>query len=109
MNWHTRITETFNIKYPIVQGGLAHLAYAELASAVSNAGGLGQITAMSLQSPDDLRHGIHKVRDVTDKLFGVHLAISASRLPFEEVVKDAVEKLVSATAGTDENRKVVLD
>jgi NADH:quinone reductase (non-electrogenic) len=41
----TRVTEIFGIKYPIIQGGLAYLAYAELASAVSNAGGLGQITA----------------------------------------------------------------
>ena len=44
----TRVTEIFGIKYPIVQGGLAYLAYAELAAAVSNAGGLGQITAATL-------------------------------------------------------------
>ena len=43
MNWKTKFTQTFNVKYPIVQGGLAHLAYADLAAAVSNAGGLGQI------------------------------------------------------------------
>ncbi|GAA3329238.1 hypothetical protein GCM10020331_076480 [Ectobacillus funiculus] len=42
----------FGIQYPIVQGGLAHLAYAELAAAVSNAGGLGQITAMTLGTPE---------------------------------------------------------
>ena len=44
----TRVTEILGIKYPIVQGGLAYLAYAELAAAVSNAGGLGQITAATL-------------------------------------------------------------
>ena len=41
----TRVTEIFDIKYPIIQGGLAYLAYAELAAAVSNAGGLGRITS----------------------------------------------------------------
>ena len=109
MNWHTRITETFNIKYPIVQGGLAHLAYAELASAVSNAGGLGQITAMSLQSPDDLRHEIQKVREMTDQPFGVNFAIGASRRPYEEMVKVAVEEQVSAISVTGGNPKGVLD
>ena len=49
----TRVTEILGIKYPIVQGGLAYLAYAELAAAVSNAGGLGQITAATLGSPED--------------------------------------------------------
>ena len=48
MSWNTRITELLHIKYPIIQGGLAYLAYADLSAAVSNAGGLGQITAMSL-------------------------------------------------------------
>lgn len=45
----TRVTDLLGIQYPIVQGGLAYLAYAELAAAVSNAGGLGQITAMTLE------------------------------------------------------------
>ena len=48
MKWETRITKLLGIEYPIIQGGLAYLAYADLAAAVSNAGGLGQITAMSL-------------------------------------------------------------
>lgn len=51
----TRLTELLKIEMPIIQGGLAHLAYAELAAAVSNAGGLGQITAMSLDNEDALR------------------------------------------------------
>lgn len=42
MNWNTRITDLLNIKYPIIQGGLAYLAYSELAAAVSNAGGLAK-------------------------------------------------------------------
>lgn len=72
----TRVTEIFGIKYPIVQGGLAYLAYAELAAAVSNAGGLGQITAATLRTPERLREEIRKVRTLTDKPFGVNLAIA---------------------------------
>ncbi|MCR8998483.1 nitronate monooxygenase, partial [Brevibacillus laterosporus] len=71
----TRITSLLTIMYPIVQGGLAHLAYAELAAAVSEAGGLGQITAMSLSSPDALRTEIQKVRTLTTKPVGVNFAI----------------------------------
>jgi len=62
MNWKTRVTELLGIKYPIIQGGLAYLAYSELASAVSNAGGLGQITAMSLPDAETLREEIRKVK-----------------------------------------------
>ena len=47
MNWETRVTKLLGIQYPIIQGGLAYLAYSDLAAAVSNAGGLGQITALS--------------------------------------------------------------
>lgn len=72
MNWKTRVTELLGIRYPIIQGGLAYLAYADLAAAVSNAGGLGQITAMSLETPDALREEIKKVREKTDKPFGVN-------------------------------------
>ena len=50
----TRITDLFNINYPIIQGGLAYLGNAELAAAVSNAGGLGQITAMTLFTPGEI-------------------------------------------------------
>ncbi|MDS8922385.1 nitronate monooxygenase, partial [Streptococcus pneumoniae] len=65
MTFKTRITELLGIDYPIIQGGLAYLAYADLAAAVSNAGGLGQITAMSLPGPDELREEIRKVRELT--------------------------------------------
>ncbi|CAM5692960.1 2-nitropropane dioxygenase OS=Lysinibacillus sphaericus OX=1421 GN=LS41612_18660 PE=4 SV=1 [Lysinibacillus sphaericus] len=64
MKWETRITELLKIKYPIIQGGLAYLAYADLAAAVSNAGGLGQITAMSLRDPDLLRAEIQKLKNI---------------------------------------------
>lgn len=67
MEWKTSVTEILGIKYPIIQGGLAYLAYADLCAAVSNAGGLGQITAMSLGSPDALRAEIKKVKTLTKK------------------------------------------
>lgn len=75
MNWETRVTKILGIKYPIIQGGLAYLAYAELAASVSNAGGLGQITAMSLESPEKLREEIKKLGNLQ-----INLLVSTSRL-----------------------------
>lgn len=103
MNWQTRITDIFNIQYPIIQGGLAYLAYADLAAAVSNAGGLGQITAMSLKSPDLLREEIHKVRGKTDRPFGVNFAIGNHGQGYEEMVKVAIEEKVPAISMTGGN------
>ncbi len=102
MNWTTRVTELLNIRYPIIQGGLAHLAYSELAAAVSNAGGLGQITAMSLESPEKLREEIRKVRQLTDKPFGVNFAIGQHGRPFLDYLQVAVDEkvpVVSVTGG----------
>jgi len=109
MDWKTRVTEIFNIKYPIVQGGLAYLAYSDLASAVSNAGGLGQITAMSLDSPNDLRKEINRVRGLTNKPFGVNFAIGAGRRPYEDMVRVAIEEKVPAISITGGNPAPILD
>lgn len=109
MKWDTRVTETFNITYPIVQGGLAHLAYADLAAAVSNAGGLGQITAMSLSTPDELRQEIKRVRTMTTKPFGVNFAIGGGRRPYEDMVQVAVEEKVPAVSITGGNPQGVID
>lgn len=109
MKWSTRVTEIFNITYPIIQGGLAHLAYADLAAAVSNAGGLGQITAMSLEGPEQLRTEIIKVRELTDKPFGVNFAIGGGRRPYEDMVKVAVEEEVPTISVTGGNPQGVLD
>ncbi|UFJ41868.1 nitronate monooxygenase family protein [Brevibacillus humidisoli] len=101
----TRVTELLQIRYPIVQGGLAYLAYAELAAAVSNAGGLGQITAMSLPSPEALREEIHRVRSLTDKPFGVNFAIGQHNRPYEHMLDVAIEErveVVSITGGNPE-------
>lgn len=102
MNFDTRITDLLGIRLPIVQGGLAYLAYAELAAAVSNAGGLGQITAMSLSNPDELRKEIKKVRELTDKPFGVNFAIGEHGRAFSHMLDVAIEEnvpVVSMTGG----------
>lgn len=98
----TRVTELLGIRYPIVQGGLAYLAYAELAAAVSNAGGLGQITAMTVGGPEALRAEIRKVRQLTDKPFGVNFAIGQHGRPYEDLLAVAIEErvpVVSVTGG----------
>jgi NADH:quinone reductase (non-electrogenic) len=102
MVWKTRVTELLGITYPIIQGGLAYLAYADLAAAVSNAGGLGQITAMSLESPERLREEIRKVKEKTDRPFGVNFAIGQHGRPFQHMLEAALEEgvpVVSVTGG----------
>ena len=69
----TKITELFNIKHPIIQGGMHYVGFAELASAVSNAGGLGIITALTQGTPEKLANEIARTKDMTDKPFGVNL------------------------------------
>ena len=69
----TRITELFGIRYPIVQGGMHHVGLAELAAAVSNAGGLGIITALTQKTPELLAREIARCRQMTDQPFGVNL------------------------------------
>ncbi len=69
----TRITELFNIKHPIIQGGMHYVGFAELASAVSNAGGLGIITGLTQKTPKDLAKEIARCHEMTDKPFGVNL------------------------------------
>ncbi len=109
MNWNTRVTDLLQVKYPIIQGGLAYLAYADLAAAVSNAGGLGQITAMSLRDPDLLRAEIHKVRTLTDKPFGVNFAIGMHGKGYEDMVRVAVEEKVPVVTMTGGNPAPIFD
>jgi len=100
--WKTRVTELFGIQYPIVQGGLAYLAYADLAAAVSEAGGLGQITAMSLPSPEVLKEEIRRVRQKTTKPFSVNFAIGNHGRSYEAMVEAALEEdinIISVTGG----------
>jgi NADH:quinone reductase (non-electrogenic) len=103
MRWQTKITSMLNIDYPIIQGGLAHLAYSDLAAAVSNAGGLGQITAMSLENPELLRTEIKKVKSKTNKPFGVNFAIGQHGRPFENFLEVAIEEKVPVISMTGGN------
>ena len=69
----TRITELFGIEHPIIQGGMHYVGFAELAAAVSNAGGLGIITGLTQKTPQDLAREIKRCHEMTDKPFGVNL------------------------------------
>lgn len=105
----TRVTEIFGIKYPIVQGGLAYLAYAELAAAVSNAGGLGQITAATLRSPEKLREEIRKVRTLTTKPFAVNFAIARHDGQYLKLLEVAIEEKVPAISITGANPQPIFE
>ncbi|MBO7744364.1 nitronate monooxygenase [Paenibacillus sp. MWE-103] len=103
MKWQTRLTELLQTRYPIVQGGLAYLAYSDLAAAVSNAGGFGQITAMSLPDAHALRQEIRRARTLTDNPFGINFAIGMHRGDMEERLRIAIEERVSAVTLTGGN------
>ncbi|MDP4106217.1 MAG: nitronate monooxygenase [Bacillota bacterium] len=105
----TRITEIFGIEYPIVQGGLAYLAYAELAAAVSNAGGLGQITAATLRTPEKLRDEIRKVRTLTNKPFAVNFAIARHDGQYMDLLEVIIEEKVPAISITGANPQPVFE
>jgi NAD(P)H-dependent flavin oxidoreductase YrpB (nitropropane dioxygenase family) len=89
----TRITELFGIDHPIIQGGMHYVSFAELAAAVSNAGGLGIITALTQMTPDKLAQEIGRCRELTDKPFGVNLTFLPAFItpPYEEYI-DAIAK-----------------
>jgi len=89
----TRITELLGIRYPIIQGGMQWVGLAELASAVSNAGGLGLLTALTQQTPDALRAEIERTRALTDKPFGVNLTIlpAVKPPPYAEYVQAIID------------------
>ena len=99
----TRITELLGCEYPIVQGGMMWVGRAELASAVSNAGGFGILTALTQPTPEDLRKEILRCREMTDKPFGVNLTIlpAIKPPPYEEYCQAAVDSGVKVieTAG----------
>lgn len=100
---HTRFTELVNIRYPIVQGGLARLSYAELAAAVSNAGGLGQIGCACFATPEELRADIQKAQRLTTQPFGVNFPIGHIPLePFLDVTLELAPAVISITGGNPE-------
>jgi nitronate monooxygenase len=87
----TRITELFGIRYPIIQGGMHYVGYAELAAAVSSAGGLGIITALTQPTPEDLAKEIARCHEMTDQPFGVNLTFlpAFAEPPYAEYI-DAI-------------------
>jgi NAD(P)H-dependent flavin oxidoreductase YrpB (nitropropane dioxygenase family) len=99
----TAITELFNIKHPIIQGGMHYVGFAELASAVSNAGGLGIITGLTQRTPELLAKEIAKCHDMTDKPFGVNLTFlpAFTAPPYPEYIAAIKEGGIKAveTAG----------
>ena len=88
----TDITELFDIQHPVIQGGMHYVGYAELAAAVSNAGGLGIITALTQGTPEKLAAEIARCRDMTDKPFGVNLTFlpSLGNYDYEGLVREIV-------------------
>ncbi len=99
----TRITELFGIEHPIIQGGMHFVGFAELAAAVSNAGGLGIITGLTQQTPDNLAKEIARCREMTDKPFGVNLTFlpSFAAPPYPEYIDAIIDGGIKAveTAG----------
>ncbi|KAI1387811.1 2-nitropropane dioxygenase family oxidoreductase [Hypoxylon trugodes] len=103
MPFDTELTRRLGIKIPVVQGGMQHIGYAELAAAVSNAGGLGILTALTQPTPEDLRTEIRRCRSMTKNPFGVNITLLPALVPpnyaaFAQVVIDEGIKIVE-TAG----------
>ena len=101
----TRITEMFGIEHPIIQGGMHFVGFAELAAAVSNAGGLGIITGLTQNTPEKLAAEIARCREMTDKPFGVNLTFlpSVNQPDYPGYVKAIIDGGVKAveTAGNN--------
>ncbi|KAK4109750.1 inosine monophosphate dehydrogenase [Canariomyces notabilis] len=103
MPFNTELTRRLGITVPVVQGGMQHVGTAEMASAVSNAGGLGIITALIWPEPEGLRQEIRKCRKMTSKPFGVNITLLPALVPpdyaaYAQVVIDEGVKIVE-TAG----------
>lgn len=101
----TRITELFGIEHPIIQGGMHYVGFAEMAAAVSNAGGLGIITGLTQRTPDNLAKEIARCREMTDKPFGVNLTFLPAVTPpdypgFVQAIIEGGVKIVE-TAGNN--------
>lgn len=103
----TSATDALGIRYPIVQGGLARIARAELAAAVSEAGGLGQIAVAGLTEPDVLRREIRKAKALTKAPIGVNFPVGHMKL--EHLIDLAAEEGVEAVSFTGGNPKSYID
>ena len=106
----TAITEMFGIEHPIIQGGMHYVGFAEMAAAVSNAGGLGIITGLTQKTPEDLANEIAKCRDMTDKPFGVNITFLPTLNPpdYPAIVKAIIEGGVKVVETAGRNPAQVL-
>ncbi len=102
---NTRITELFGIEHPIIQGGMHYVGYANLAAAVSNAGGLGIITGLTQGTPEKLSAEIKRCNELTNKPFGVNMTFLPSLTPpdypgmFQAIIDGGVK--IVETAGNN--------
>jgi len=101
----TKITEMFGIEHPIIQGGMHFVGFAEMAAAVSNAGGLGIITGLTQRTPEALANEIGRCREMTSKPFGVNLTFLPAVTPpdypgyIDAIIKGGVK--IVETAGNN--------
>jgi nitronate monooxygenase len=110
MTFRTRVTEMLGIEHPIVQGGMQGVGLAELASAVSNAGGLGTLTALTQPNPQALRDEIERCKSMTSKPFAVNITVLPTILSpdYRGYAQAALEAdiRIFETAGTQEVREI---
>lgn len=106
----TAITEMFGIQHPIIQGGMHYVGFAEMAAAVSNAGGLGIITGLTLGTPEKLADEIARCKDMTDKPFGVNLTFlpTVNAPDYPGLVKAIIDGGVKAVETAGNNPAQVL-
>ena len=106
----TKITELFGIEHPIMQGGMHYVGLAELAAAVSNAGGIGTITGLTQKTPADLANEIARCKDMTDKPFAVNLTFLPTLHPpdYPGYVKAIIEGGVTVVETAGRNPQSVL-
>ncbi len=106
----TKITELFGIEHPIMQGGMHYVGFAELAAAVSNAGGIGTITGLTQKTPADLANEIAKCKDLTDKPFAVNLTFlpTVNAPDYPGYVKAIIEGEVKVVETAGRNPQAVL-
>ena len=100
----TAITRMLGIEHPIVQGGMQWIGRAELVAAVSNAGALGTLTALTQPSPEALRLEIARLREMTDKPFAVNLTFlpTLKPVPYDEYRDAIIDSLLEIYARENE-------
>ncbi len=106
----TAITEMFGIQHPIIQGGMHYVGFAEMAAAVSNAGGLGTITGLTQKTPADLANEIARCKDMTDKPFAVNITFlpTVNSPDYPGYIRAIIEGGVKAVETAGNNPSAVL-